>query len=121
MITSCLSGPGPPGKPGLPDIFDWDVDRVDLRWTAPKDTGGAPITKYIIEKKERYGAQWETIHESDVSCTLHYLARVLYILLYYIIVILLLYYNIILLFVGNIKIYILKVLWEGCVLLVIAQ
>lgn len=56
---------GPPGKPSVPDIVDWDVDRVDLKWEAPKDTGGAPITKYIIEKKERYGT-WETIHESEV-------------------------------------------------------
>ncbi|XP_047491377.1 twitchin-like isoform X5 [Penaeus chinensis] len=55
---------GPPGKPGIPDIVDWDVDRVDLKWEAPKDTGGAPITKYIIEKKEKYGT-WETIHESE--------------------------------------------------------
>lgn len=55
-----------PGKPGVPDIVDWDVDRVDLKWEAPKDNGGAPITKYIIEKKERYGT-WETIHESEVS------------------------------------------------------
>lgn len=59
------SGTGPPGKPGIPDIVDWDVDRVDLKWEAPKDTGGAPITKYIIEKKEKYGT-WETIHESEV-------------------------------------------------------
>lgn len=65
-ILPALSGlTGPPGKPGVPDIVDWDVDRVDLKWDAPKDTGGAPITKYIIEKKERYGS-WETIHESEV-------------------------------------------------------
>ncbi|KAK7065507.1 Immunoglobulin like [Halocaridina rubra] len=56
---------GPPGKPGIPEIFDWDVDRVDLKWEAPKDNGGAPITKYIIEKKERYGSSWETIYESE--------------------------------------------------------
>lgn len=56
---------GIPGKPGTPDIVDWDVDRVDLKWDPPKDTGGAPITKYIIEKKERYGS-WEPIHESEV-------------------------------------------------------
>ena len=49
----------------MPEIVDWDVDRVDLKWVAPRDTGGAPITKYIIEKKERYGP-WETIHESMV-------------------------------------------------------
>ena len=57
---------GPPGKPGTPDIVDWDANRVDLKWEAPKSSGGAPISKYIIEKKERYGSTWETIHESEV-------------------------------------------------------
>jgi len=55
---------GPPGKPSMPEIFDWDVDRVDLKWEPPKSSGGAPITSYIIEKKERYGSSWEQIHES---------------------------------------------------------
>ncbi|KAI8425646.1 hypothetical protein MSG28_011460 [Choristoneura fumiferana] len=27
-------------------IEDWDVDRVDLTWEAPKNNGGAPITGY---------------------------------------------------------------------------
>ena len=47
------------------------MDRVDLKWDPPKDTGGAPITKYIIEKKERYGT-WEPIHESEVRVVMNY-------------------------------------------------
>lgn len=57
----------PPGKPGTPEIVDWDVGHVDLKWTAPKNTGGVPITGYVIEKKERFGSSWEEIHTSDVG------------------------------------------------------
>ncbi|KOB59583.1 Twitchin, partial [Operophtera brumata] len=45
-----------PGKPSVPTLEDWDVDRVDLKWEAPKDNGGAPITGYVIEKKEKVRA-----------------------------------------------------------------
>ena len=48
-----------PGKPSVPEFVDWDVDRVDLKWEAPKDDGGAPITGYIIEKKEKLTSHWE--------------------------------------------------------------
>lgn len=47
-----------PGKPGSPEVMDWDKDRVDLQWTEPRSDGGAPITGYIIEKKKRFGP-WE--------------------------------------------------------------
>ena len=35
------------------------MDRVDLKWEAPKDDGGAPITGYIIEKKEKFTSHWD--------------------------------------------------------------
>lgn len=56
-----------PGKPGLPVLEDWDVDRVDLKWEKPKNDGGAPITGYIIEKKEKYSTSWDEIMTTDVS------------------------------------------------------
>jgi ribosomal protein S30 len=48
-----------PGKPGTPQVTDWDKDRVDLAWTAPLKDGGAPIEKYIIEKKLKKSKDWE--------------------------------------------------------------
>jgi hypothetical protein len=56
-----------PGKPGLPELEDWDVDRVDLKWQKPKSDGGAPITGYVIEKKEKFSTQWEEILTTNVS------------------------------------------------------
>lgn len=52
------------GKPGTPELEDWDVDRVDLKWEPPKDDGGAPITGYVIEKKEKLG-HWEEAVVTD--------------------------------------------------------
>lgn len=56
-----------PGKPSCPELEDWDVDRVDLKWDAPKNTGGAPITGYVIEKKEKFSPSWDEILTTDVS------------------------------------------------------
>ena len=47
-----------PDKPGRPNVEDWDRNRVDLSWAAPSEDGGAPITGYIIEKKEKGAAKW---------------------------------------------------------------
>jgi len=55
-----------PGKPGTPTLEDWDVDRVDLKWEAPKNTGGAPITGYVIEKKEKLSANWDEVLTTNV-------------------------------------------------------
>lgn len=56
-----------PGKPGLPELEDWDVDRVDLKWAKPMNNGGAPITGYIIEKKEKFAPTWEEILTTTVT------------------------------------------------------
>lgn len=52
-----------PGKPGTPEIVDYDNKGVDLKWTPPSNDGGAPIEKYIIEKKDRYKPDWEKATE----------------------------------------------------------
>uniref|UniRef100_A0AAF5DMX8 non-specific serine/threonine protein kinase n=1 Tax=Strongyloides stercoralis TaxID=6248 RepID=A0AAF5DMX8_STRER len=48
-----------PGKPSQPDITDWDTDRVSLKWDPPDSDGGAPITQYIIEKKNKHSRDWQ--------------------------------------------------------------
>ena len=49
----------------MPQFEDWDVDRVDLKWEPPKSDGGAPITGYIIEKKEKFSSHWEEAIVTD--------------------------------------------------------
>lgn len=47
-----------PGKPGRPELRDWDKDFVDLAWSPPKSDGGAPIEKYIIQMRDKAGRGW---------------------------------------------------------------
>lgn len=42
-----------PTAPGKPEIVDYDNKSVDLKWTVPESDGGAPIQKYIVQKKDR--------------------------------------------------------------------
>lgn len=58
-----------PLKPGTPEVVDYDNKSVDLQWKPPKSDGGAPIEKYIIEKKERGKPDWEKATEVPGNCT----------------------------------------------------
>lgn len=40
-----------PNKPGTPEVTDYDNQSISLKWAAPNNDGGAPIQKYIIEKR----------------------------------------------------------------------
>ncbi|KAL0267677.1 UNVERIFIED_CONTAM: hypothetical protein PYX00_009872 [Menopon gallinae] len=51
----------PPDKPGRPEITNWDKDFVDLQWTPPKNDGGAPIEKYIVQMRDKEGRTWENV------------------------------------------------------------
>ncbi|XP_055326293.1 twitchin-like, partial [Sitodiplosis mosellana] len=47
-----------PGKPkGLEVTKDWDKDPV-LKWTKPDNDGGAEITEYEIEVKDKNSKEW---------------------------------------------------------------
>jgi len=47
-----------PDPCGKPDILDWSPNHADLAWDPPAFDGGAPITHYIIEQKEKNMGQW---------------------------------------------------------------
>lgn len=57
-----------PEKPGTPEIVDWDKDHADLEWTPPAADGGAPVEKYVVEKKGKHG-DWEVATEVPASET----------------------------------------------------
>ncbi|CAF4189098.1 unnamed protein product [Rotaria sp. Silwood2] len=54
-----------PTAPGQPDIFDWDQNHVDLQWKTPDSDGGAPIERYVIERREKGRDQWQKGAEID--------------------------------------------------------
>uniref|UniRef100_A0A1A9V0P1 Twitchin n=1 Tax=Glossina austeni TaxID=7395 RepID=A0A1A9V0P1_GLOAU len=47
-----------PGKPGTPEVIDWDKDHVELAWKAPINDGGSPISSYVVEKREKGSDKW---------------------------------------------------------------
>lgn len=47
-----------PDAPGKPDFKDWAKDHAVITWKAPESDGGAPITGYIIEKKDNNTTKW---------------------------------------------------------------
>ena len=58
-----------PGKPGVPEIVDYDKDFVELKWDKPETDGGSPITGYVIEKHDKYNPNWEKCAEVDGDST----------------------------------------------------
>lgn len=54
-------------KPGTPKIDDYNEHMVKLKWEPPKDDGGAPITGYIIEKKDKFSPIWDEVLTTNVS------------------------------------------------------
>ena len=62
----------PPGAPtGLSAVAVSDT-VVELYWTAPSNTGGAPITDYRVESRaDTAGSTWAVINVSTVSDDTH--------------------------------------------------
>jgi len=54
-----------PGKPGTPEVVDYDRDFVELQWKRPDEDGGSPITGYVIEKRDKYSPTWEKCAEVE--------------------------------------------------------
>uniref|UniRef100_A0A0K0CTJ0 non-specific serine/threonine protein kinase n=1 Tax=Angiostrongylus cantonensis TaxID=6313 RepID=A0A0K0CTJ0_ANGCA len=50
-----------PGKPGRPNITDYDADRIDISWDPPTKDGGAPIEGYIVEVRDPETREWKEI------------------------------------------------------------
>ena len=52
------------------DIVESAVTSVEFKWKPPKDSGGCPITSYIIERQQVGRSKWTNLGEicgSDAS------------------------------------------------------
>lgn len=49
-------------KPGNVRVADNDNQSAEIAWDPPKSDGGAPILKYIIQKRPK-GGDWENAAE----------------------------------------------------------
>lgn len=56
-----------PGEAGKPEITDFDEKSVKLKFKAPRNDGGAPVTHYIIEAKDKNSPSggWKEIAVTD--------------------------------------------------------
>jgi len=58
-----------PGRPGKPEIFDYDNQSVSLRWTKPESDGGRELTHYTVEMKDKLSVEWvEVFKTADPTC-----------------------------------------------------
>jgi len=47
-----------PGAPGVPELFDWDSDHFDMKWTQPRNDGGSKVTGYELEARPWKELSW---------------------------------------------------------------
>lgn len=47
-----------PSKVKNVQVVDWDKDHADLTWEKPDTDGGAEITEYVIEVKDKFSKEW---------------------------------------------------------------
>lgn len=51
----------PPGKPGRPEIVDYDREHAEIHWSPTQRDGGSPILKYVVEKRETPDQLWHAV------------------------------------------------------------
>lgn len=58
-----------PTPPGKPEYKDWGATYMAIEWSPPESDGGAPIEKYIVEKKDNFSPRWQKALETDGPVT----------------------------------------------------
>ncbi len=69
LILTCLFFKDVPEAPGTPEISNSQPTSLTLTWTPPESDGGAEITNYIIEKKDKFSSWWTKVNISQVKAT----------------------------------------------------
>ena len=61
MFSFYIISKDKPDAPGKPTVSDVNAESAFVSWTAPSDDGGAPITGYILEKKDSSSTYWTKV------------------------------------------------------------
>lgn len=59
----------PPSAPGTPEASQINKDSMVLSWTAPEQTGGADITGYHLEKRDKDSVRWTKCNRQKLTDT----------------------------------------------------
>ena len=73
----CASAADKPGAPRELQVTEQHKESIAFSWEAPESDGGAPITKYVVEKADAKRAVFAVIGETDAT-TRFYRATKLY-------------------------------------------
>ena len=52
---------GVPSNPGRPLVVDPQSDGGTVRFLAPLEDGGSPVTDYLIEYREKWSLRWKCV------------------------------------------------------------
>lgn len=59
----------PPSAPGTPEASQITKESMVLSWTAPEQTGGAPIVGYHLEKRDKDSVRWTKCNRQKLADT----------------------------------------------------
>ncbi|XP_032936316.1 immunoglobulin-like and fibronectin type III domain-containing protein 1 [Catharus ustulatus] len=62
-----IDKPQPPAGPIK--IVENSSDNITIQWKPPKDDGGKPVQRYLVERQQAGRNDWETLGETPRSCT----------------------------------------------------
>lgn len=58
-----------PGPPTGPIQFKTvTAEKITIMWDPPADDGGAPVTHYVVEKRETSRVVWSLVSEKQEGC-----------------------------------------------------
>ncbi|XP_032566411.1 immunoglobulin-like and fibronectin type III domain-containing protein 1 isoform X5 [Chiroxiphia lanceolata] len=62
-----IDKPQPPAGPIK--IVESSANAITIQWQPPKDDGGKPVQRYLVERQQAGKNDWETLGDTSRSCT----------------------------------------------------